>query len=114
VRNRGIIVFAAGLLAALGAGWLGFPKVLYQRTPQPLQFSHAVHTGEKAGMKCEDCHSLREDGSFSGIPAVAQCAGCHSAPLGTTAAEKQLVEHKDPLFCLIACNMRLLPAILNT
>jgi menaquinone reductase, multiheme cytochrome c subunit len=92
VRSRGIIVFAAGLLAALGVGWLGFPKVLYQRTPQPLQFSHAVHTGEKAGMKCEDCHSLRDDGSFSGIPALEKCAGCHSAPLGTTPAEKQLVE----------------------
>ena len=92
MRNRGIVIFAAGLLGALGVGWLGFPAVLYQRTPQPFQFSHAVHTGEKGGMKCEDCHALREDGSFTGIPTLEKCAACHQAPLGTTKDEKYFVE----------------------
>ncbi len=89
---RGTAVFAAGLLASLTAGWLGFPSVLYERTPQPLDFSHAVHTGEKGGMKCEDCHALREDGSFTGIPALEKCAGCHAQPLGTDPREKLFVE----------------------
>lgn len=79
------------MTAALAAGWVGFPYALYQRIPQPLEFNHAVHM-DKASMKCEDCHAIRDDGSFAGIPAVAQCAGCHAQPLGSTPAEKVLVE----------------------
>ena len=30
VTLRGTIVFSAGVLAALGAGWAGFPRVIYQ------------------------------------------------------------------------------------
>jgi hypothetical protein len=56
-----------------------------------VSFSHKVHT-QTAGAKCEDCHTLRGDGSFSGIPTLAQCAGCHAAPMGTTAAEKQFID----------------------
>ncbi len=85
-------MFFAGVAAALAAGWAGFPYALYERRPQPLEFNHAVHTGEKGGMKCEDCHVLRDDGSFAGIPAVENCSGCHAQPLGTTQAEKVLVE----------------------
>jgi hypothetical protein len=92
VTIRGTIAFLTGITASLCAGWLGFPKVLYERTPQPFNFSHAVHTGDKGGMKCEDCHALREDGSFSGIPRLEKCAGCHAAPMGTTTDEKVLVE----------------------
>jgi menaquinone reductase, multiheme cytochrome c subunit len=88
---RGSLSFGAGLLLSLAAGWIGFPRVLYERIPQPLQFSHKVHTGDKGGMKCEDCHSFAADGRFSGVPALEKCSGCHAQPMGDTAAEKQLV-----------------------
>lgn len=88
---RGAIFFAAGLALATCTGWYVFPHVLYDRTPQPVQFSHRVHA-EKAGMKCEDCHTLRADGAFTGIPPIEKCAGCHSSPAGNTAAEKLLVD----------------------
>jgi len=89
---RGTILFLAGLTAALGAGWIAFPKVLYRHSPQPVDFSHKVHA-EKAGQKCEDCHAFRDDGSFAGIPSLEKCSGCHAAAMGTTAAEKNFIEH---------------------
>lgn len=92
MRHRGKLLFAAGALLALGAGWTGFPRVIYKRQAQPVAFGHAVHA-EKAGMKCEDCHEIRADGSFAGIPRLEKCAGCHAAAMGTTDSEKQFVDH---------------------
>jgi len=83
--------FVAGLAAGLSVGWVAFPYAIYQRRPQPVNFSHKVHA-DKAGQKCEDCHTLRGDGSFAGIPGLDKCAGCHAAPMGTTAAEKQFID----------------------
>jgi hypothetical protein len=88
---RGKMIFLTGVLMALLAGWRGFPLILYERTEQPVDFSHAVHQ-DKAGMKCEDCHSFRDDGTFAGIPALEKCAGCHAQAMGTTAAEKRFIE----------------------
>jgi Fe-S cluster assembly scaffold protein SufB len=88
---RSAILFGAGVVAALSAGWYVYPLALYQSEPQPLQFSHRIHA-EKAGMKCEDCHTIRADGVFTGIPQVEKCAGCHATPAGNTAEEKLLVE----------------------
>ena len=90
--NTRFVAFAAGLAPALAVGWFGFPRLLYKQAEQPLSFSHKVHTGEKGGMACADCHSLGPDGRFTGIPRLEKCAGCHSAPVGTTAAEKKFVD----------------------
>ena len=84
--------FVAGLTPALVVGWLGFPRLLYKRVEQPLSFSHKVHTGEKGGMACADCHALGPDGRFTGIPRLEKCAGCHAQPIGTTADEKRFVD----------------------
>lgn len=92
MTNRGRLFFMAGALAALGAGWAGLPGMLYERRPQPVDFSHKVHTGA-GGMKCEDCHEFRADGSFAGIPRLEKCAGCHAAAMGTTAAEKKFIDN---------------------
>lgn len=81
----------AGALAALGAGWAGFPRVIDKQTAQPVDFSHKAHA-DKAGSKCEDCHVLRDDGTFAGAPTLDKCAGCHAAPMGTTAAEKAFID----------------------
>jgi hypothetical protein len=91
VKVHGSIVFLAGVLAALGAGWAGFPYAIYRSRPQPVDFSHKVHA-DKAGTKCEDCHAFREDGTFAGIPALDKCSGCHAAPMGATAAEKNFID----------------------
>jgi hypothetical protein len=87
---RGLILFAAGAALASTAGWMAVPRLLYRQQSQPVAFSHKVHN-EKGGMACNDCHSLREDGSFAGIPKVAKCAECHSAPMGETKAEAEFV-----------------------
>jgi menaquinone reductase, multiheme cytochrome c subunit len=86
-----LIPFLAGAIVALGAGWAGFPRVIDRARPQPADFSHKVHT-DKAGAQCADCHSFRDDGTFAGAPTLDKCAGCHAAPMGTTAAEQAFVE----------------------
>ncbi|HLY16351.1 MAG TPA: menaquinone reductase multiheme cytochrome c subunit QrcA [Bryobacteraceae bacterium] len=90
-EHRGQILFLGGALAALVAGWGGFPAVLFQREPQPVAFSHKIHA-EKAGAKCDDCHFLRADGTFTGIPTLDKCSGCHAQPMGTTAEEKRFMD----------------------
>jgi Fe-S cluster assembly scaffold protein SufB len=89
---RGVVWAAAGFVVAFSAGWLGYPALLYRSEAQPLAFNHAIHTGEAAGLSCDACHVLADDGRFEGIPAVAVCAGCHASPIGTTEAERLLVE----------------------
>jgi len=91
VTLRGTIPFLSGLAIALGAGWVAFPHVIYRSQPQPVNFSHKVHA-DKAGTKCEDCHSFRDDGTFAGLPTIDKCAGCHAAPMGTTVAEKNFID----------------------
>jgi hypothetical protein len=90
-KYRGKIMFLAGLLLMLLAGWRGFPLILYQQSGQPVQFSHAVHR-DKAGSKCEDCHLFRDDGTFAGIPALDKCFGCHTQAMGSTAEEKRFID----------------------
>ena len=84
MKLRGVILFLAGALAALGAGWLGFPRVIYKTSRQPVDFKHSLH----ASSKCEDCH-----GAVAALPTLDACAGCHAAPMGTTAAEKQFIDN---------------------
>jgi len=92
VKIKGPRLFLIGMAGALALGWYAFPRALYKKIEQPLQFSHKVHTGKDAGMACADCHSLGEDGRFSGIPKLDKCSTCHSAQMGTTENEKVLVE----------------------
>lgn len=92
MNHRSLLPTGLGFVLALVFGWLAFPAVLYRSVEQPLQFSHRAHTGETVGMACEDCHSLSEDGRFTGIPALDSCAGCHEEAQGTSAAEKRFVE----------------------
>lgn len=88
----GMAPFIVGLVAALLVGWWLFPKVLYSQKEQPIRFSHVTHV-EDAGMYCEDCHYVREDGTFNGIPTTEACAECHSFPMGEDPAELKFVNH---------------------
>ena len=84
----GVIPFLAGFVPALIYGWVFFPGLLYSQKPQPINFSHAAHKDSS----CQDCHSVREDGTYSGIPRVEKCKECHESQLGQTEDERILVE----------------------
>jgi hypothetical protein len=88
-RNPTVFVF--GLVVALLVGWVVFPRVLYTQKHQPLEFLHKTHA-EKSGLAdCTECHTIREDGTFAGLPAMEKCAGCHSERVGESKAEAILV-----------------------
>jgi hypothetical protein len=91
VKYRAWVTFGIGFAMMLAIGWYAFPALLYRTVEQPIQFSHKVHTGESVGMTCEDCHSFREDGTFSGIPPLEKCAGCHATTVTTSPDENLLV-----------------------
>lgn len=92
MKLRSILTTGLGFAIALSFGWVAFPSIVYRRQAQPLQFNHAVHTGENVGMTCEDCHTISDDGVFQGIPPLESCAACHSEPQGKTANEKRFVD----------------------
>ncbi len=90
--GRNTVVFGFGLTVALWAGWFVFPRALYVKENQPVEFHHKTHA-EKSGIsQCSDCHALRDDGTFAGLPAMETCAGCHSDKVGTGGAEAVLVD----------------------
>lgn len=89
--NRSKIGFLSGVSFSLLAGWYLFPALLYKSEPQPIQFNHKIHV-ESSGMTCTDCHATDSEGYFQGIPVIAKCEECHSAPMGETPDEKILVE----------------------
>lgn len=82
------VPFLVGLLVLLGFGWIVFPGLLYAEKEQPVAFSHKTHVRD-AGMECGDCHFLRKDGTFAGLPDIESCASCHADLMGDTEAEKK-------------------------
>lgn len=86
-----LLFFLLGFFAAAIIGWVIFPKALYSTQSQPIDFSHAVHM-EEVDDGCASCHFLREDGTFSGAPSLAQCIDCHEEVQGESEAEAVFVE----------------------
>jgi len=86
-----IAAFAIGFVAHLIPGWVVFPQLLYGEKQQPIDFSHKIHQ-EAVDEGCESCHFFREDGSFSGIPKLENCAECHEEPQGEHPEEAKLVK----------------------
>lgn len=84
-------MFALGFVTALVAGWIAFPRVLYVKKPQPLEFRHKTHAEKSGVAECVECHALRDDGEFAGLPTMEKCAGCHAEEIGESAAEATLV-----------------------
>ena len=78
--------FLVGLVLALVIGWSVIPAIKLEEKKQPIQFNHVVHI-ENAGMACEECHFIREDGSFNGLPNTASCAACHEEAVSESAEE---------------------------
>jgi len=88
----GCIPFVAGIALAMVLGWWVYPTLLFAEKEQPVAFNHQVHL-VKNGMACSDCHTLRDDGSFRGLPTTADCAACHSTLQSSSEAEKNFVEN---------------------
>ncbi len=85
-----ILFFILGLIASLVVGWIVFPQVLYSQKKQPVDFNHALHN-EEVDEGCESCHFFREDGSYSGVPKLAQCIECHEEVNGEDPEEAKFV-----------------------
>lgn len=87
-----VILFVAGfVIGFVVLGMVAFPKLLYSKKEQPFNFDHQLHVGEAGD--CDACHSIREDGSFTGIPKLDTCLECHAdEPLGETEDEAVFVE----------------------
>ncbi len=86
-----ILFFVVGFAASLIVGWVAFPKLLYSQKSQPIDFNHELHMGE-VEEGCESCHFYREDGSFAGVPTLAQCTDCHEEAIGEEPDELKFVE----------------------
>ncbi len=86
-----ILFFILGLAASLVVGWIIFPKLLYSKKKQPIDYNHLLHV-EEVDDECESCHFFREDGSFSGIPRLAQCIECHEEVQGNDPEEEKFVD----------------------
>ena len=85
-----ILFFILGLIASLIVGWVIFPKLLYSQKKQPVDFNHALHN-EEVEDGCESCHFFREDGTYSGVPKLAQCIDCHEEVNGEDPEEEKFV-----------------------
>jgi hypothetical protein len=85
------LFFIIGLALSMVVGWAVFPKVLYSKKNQPFDFNHQMHL-EQVDNGCESCHFFREDGTFAGVPQLAQCTECHSEVLGESEDEAVFVE----------------------
>jgi len=91
-----ILFFLIGFVGSLFIGWGVFPKFLYTQKDQPFKFNHALHLDE-VDDGCNTCHFFRDDGSFSGIPALEQCTECHDDLIGEDPNEITFVSnYVDP------------------
>jgi len=93
IVRRNLAVFALGIAIALIAGWAIFPRVLYSRSEQPLDFHHKTHAAKSGQADCNSCHVIGSDGQYSGIPRMEVCAGCHADKLGSSENEALLVDN---------------------
>ncbi len=84
------LFFIIGLVASLVLGWVIFPQLLYSKKKQPIDFNHVLHN-ELVEESCESCHFFREDGTYSGIPKLAQCIDCHEEVNGEDPEEEKFV-----------------------
>jgi menaquinone reductase, multiheme cytochrome c subunit len=85
-----ILIFVLSFSCLLIAGWVVYPELLYSHRSQPVDFNHRLHA-KITDDGCESCHSLRLDGSFSGIPDIETCRTCHVEVVKEGLNEKRLI-----------------------
>jgi hypothetical protein len=86
-----LLFFIIGFALSMVAGWVTFPKLLYSKKNQPINFNHVLHV-EMVDDGCNSCHYLNEDGSFTGIPKNDMCIECHEEVQGESEDEAIFVE----------------------
>ena len=86
-----VLIFLLAFVGSLIVGWVVYPKFLYSKKEQPFNFNHALHM-EEVDDGCNSCHFYRDDGTFSGVPKLAQCVDCHEEVAGETEDEAVFVE----------------------
>ncbi|HTZ83820.1 MAG TPA: menaquinone reductase multiheme cytochrome c subunit QrcA [Candidatus Acidoferrales bacterium] len=91
--GRIAIAFTVGVLVALVLGWVVFPRVLYVKKNQPVDFLHKTHADKSGIADCSECHVIRDDGTFAGLPPMEKCAACHADKIGDSKAEAILVNN---------------------
>ena len=84
--------FIIGMVVSLVFGWAIFPDLLFSQKEQPVKFTHNTHVVGQS-LECSSCHTLREDGSFSGLPKQESCESCHSSAQGETKAELDYIKN---------------------
>lgn len=82
-----LLFFIIGIALSMVVGWAVFPKFLYSRKSQPFDFNHKRHL-ELVSDGCQSCHFFRKDGTFSGVPRLAQCVQCHDEMQGRSRDEE--------------------------
>jgi len=71
-------LFVALSLHAQRAGYASPDEKLPLPPPeQPIPYSHKTHL--TLGLKCLDCHAIKEPGFAAGYPAEEKCMACHAA-----------------------------------
>ena len=86
-----LLFFILGVALSMVVGWAVFPKLLYSKQNQPVDFNHKLHL-EEVDDSCASCHFFREDGTFSGAPRLEQCIDCHDDVLGESENEAVFYE----------------------
>ncbi len=84
-----VLFFIIGFAGSLTFGWVVFPDLLYSEKKQPFDFSHKIHMEEVDD--CESCHFFRDDGTYAGVPTLAQCIDCHEEVVGESPDEETFV-----------------------
>ena len=82
VYSRLSIIAILTLVALLGGTvyalmWSGYATGQSTFVEQPIQFSHAHHSGGM-GIDCRYCHTSVEESAFANIPPTKTCMNCHS------------------------------------
>jgi len=94
-----------GAIVVVG-GTIGYPVgrvalLPWERTIQPIAFSHAKHAGDLA-IDCTLCHATAGTGAHASLPTLATCLGCHEEAQTDSAEENKIRElaadGKDDVF----------------
>ncbi|MGO8785980.1 MAG: cytochrome c3 family protein [Terriglobia bacterium] len=88
-----ILAGVVGLVLALiaGSGILCAEDKAPPPKPQPLPFSHKLHT--QLLQECQDCHQISSDGWTMNYPPEEKCMTCHATIRTDSPAIKKLAEY---------------------
>jgi hypothetical protein len=87
----GCSAIVLSLLVLIGNGELGADDKVPAAKPQPLPFSHKLHT--QFFPECLDCHQLSADGWTMSYPREEQCMVCHATIKGEDPAIQKLAAY---------------------